>query len=91
MGSCVQARLDEKAQKALDRLVKRNGWSVSRTLRECILQADELSSPQPRPRMTGIGILDFGPGDLATNKKYMQGFGEKSMGKGWRSSEESDQ
>jgi len=91
MGSSVQTRLDEETQKALERIVRRNGWSVSRALRECILQADRLSSPQPRPRMMGIGSVEIGPGDLATNKMHFKDFGVKSMGTGWRPPEESGQ
>ncbi|KAA6463190.1 hypothetical protein DYQ86_07680 [Acidobacteria bacterium AB60] len=28
-------------------------------------------------RLVGIGSVSFGPGDLATNKKHMKGFGKK--------------
>jgi hypothetical protein len=34
-----------------------------------------------RPRLIGVGEFDSGLPDLATNKKYMEGFGQKSMGR----------
>jgi hypothetical protein len=30
----------------------------------------------PKPKMIGVGMFDSGIPDLATNKKYMEGFGE---------------
>jgi len=84
MKTSVQARLDEETQAALERLVRANGWTISKALRECVLRVDGESKAKPRPRLVGIGCVDFGPGDMATNKKYMEGFGVGSMGKGWR-------
>ena len=38
--------------------------------------------PAPRRRkIIGAGEFDSGVDDLATNKKYMEGFGRKSMGR----------
>ena len=36
-----------------------------------------------RPVAVGVGCVGFGPGDLATNKKHMEGFGKK-----WRVDEQ---
>jgi hypothetical protein len=80
----VQARLDEEAQAALDRLVRQHGLKRSDAVREAILLLDKHRSVSARPRMIGIGMVSSGVGDLATNKKHMEGFGVKSMGKGWR-------
>ncbi len=77
MGTTVQARFDTKAEAALKRLIRRNGWTTSQALRECVLRVYEQTAAKPRPRMIGIGCVDFGPGDLATNKKQMEGFGKK--------------
>ena len=88
MKSTVQARLDEETQAALDRLVRANGCSASQAVRESILKADEQLRAQPRSRLVGIGCVNFGPGDLATNKEHMKDFGMKSMGKGWRRPED---
>jgi len=83
MKTSVQARLDEETQSALDRLAKANGWTVSRVIRESILFLDENRSAKPRRKMIGVGEFDSGIPDLATNKKHMENFGVKSMGKGW--------
>jgi hypothetical protein len=77
MATTVQSRFDTKAQAALKRLIRGNGWTTSQALRECVLRVDEQTAAKPRPRMIGIGCVDFGPGDLATNKKHMEGFGKK--------------
>jgi len=77
MGTTVQSRFDVKAQAALKRLIRGNGWTASQALRECVLRVDEQTAAKPRPRLIGIGCFDSGPGDLATNKKHMEGFGKK--------------
>lgn len=84
MATVVQSRFDDKAQAALKRLSRSNGWTTSQALRECVLRVDEQTTAKTRPRLIGIGSVDFGPGDLATNKKYLKDLGIKSMGKGWR-------
>jgi hypothetical protein len=84
MANTVQSRFDPKAQAALRRLVRANGWTTSQALRECVLLVDEQKNVKTRPRLIGIGCVDFGPGDMATNKKYLKDLGVKSMGKGWR-------
>ena len=77
MGTTVQARFDTKAEAALKKLIRTNGWTTSQALRECVLRVYEQTAAKPRPRLIGIGCVDFGPGDLATNKKHMEGFGKK--------------
>ena len=77
MGTMVQARFDTKAEAALKKLIRSNGWTTSQALRECVLRVYEQTAAKPRPRLIGIGCVDFGPGDLATNKKHMEGFGKK--------------
>jgi hypothetical protein len=84
MTSTVQARLDEETQAALDRLVRQRGMKTSDAVREGIRLLDKHHAPPARPRLIGIGKYDSGMPDLATNKKHMEGFGQKSMGKGWR-------
>jgi hypothetical protein len=84
MKSSVQARLDVETQAALDRLVRRHGWSTSKVVREGIRLAEKHHAPPPRRKLIGIGEYDSGVSDLATNKKYMENFGVKSMGKGWK-------
>jgi hypothetical protein len=77
MGATVQVRLDERSEAALRRLVRAKGCTPSQAVRESILKDDEQLRAKPRPRLIGIGCVSFGPGDLATNKKHMEGFGKK--------------
>jgi len=83
----VQVRLDKESEAALAQLVRDNGWTTSQAVRDALLKSAQQQKPKPRPRLVGIGCVSFGPGDLATNKKYMKDFGRKSMGKGWIPSE----
>jgi len=80
MGTTVQARLDEKAEAALRSIEKGEGWTASRVIRECLIEGAERRAAKARPRLIGIGCVSFGPGDLATNKKHMEGFGKKWRG-----------
>lgn len=76
MKATVQARLDSESQAALDHLVRRLGWSPSRVVREGLrLMVRHYGSPPPKKKIIGMGEFDAGPPDLATNKKYMEGFG----------------
>jgi hypothetical protein len=77
MKSMVQVRLDDQAQAALEQLVRENGWTPSEAVRNSLRKVAELEKPKPRPRLVGIGCVSFGPGDLATNKKHLEGFGKK--------------
>ena len=76
-------RLDKESEAALEQLVRANGWTASQVVRDALLKAAGQQKPKPRPRLVGIGCVDFGPGDLATNKVHMKDFGVKSMGEGW--------
>ena len=89
MSTTIQARLDEETQAALDRLVRRHGWTTSKAVRESILHMDEQRAPKARRRLIGVGEYDSGIPDLATNKQYLEDIGVKSMGHGWRRPEES--
>lgn len=84
MTSMVQARLDAETQAALERLVRQHGLKPSDAVREGIRLLDKHHAPSARPRLIGIGCVDFGPSDLATNKAHLKDLGVKSMGKGWR-------
>jgi hypothetical protein len=82
MKTSVQARLDPESQAALDGLVRRLGWSPSEVVREGIRLVDKQHAKPPR--LIGIGMFSSGLGDLATNKKYMEGFGAKGLKRGGR-------
>ncbi len=88
MPTTVQARLDEKAEAALEQIASAEGWTTSQVIRECLLEGAERRMQKPRPRFVGIGCVDFGPSDLSTNKAYLKDLGVKSMGKGWRRPDE---
>jgi hypothetical protein len=84
MKTLVQARLDEETQAALDRLVRRHGWTTSKVVREGIRLVEKHHAPPLPRKLIGIGMYEGGPSDLATNKKYMEDFGRKSMGRAGR-------
>jgi hypothetical protein len=77
----VQARLDAESSAALDRL-RRRGHTTSDVIRQGIHLVERQEPDWKRPRMIGIGILSSGLSDLATNKKYMEGFGAKGLRRG---------
>lgn len=74
----VQARLDAESSAALARL-RRMGRTTSDVIRQGIHLVERQEPDWKRPRMIGIGTLSSGLGDLATNKKYMEGFGAKGL------------
>jgi predicted transcriptional regulator len=84
MKASVQARLDEETQAALDRLVRRQNLTSSEVVREGIRLMDKQHTAPPRRRLIGAGMFDSGIPDLATNKKYMEGFGSKGLKQGNR-------
>ncbi len=84
MKTSVQARLDEETEAALETLVRRLGWSTSKVVREGIRLVEKHHAPSPRRMLIGIGMYDSGVSSLATNKKYMEDFGKKSMGRALR-------
>jgi hypothetical protein len=77
MKTSVQARLDGETEAALDNLVRRLGWSTSKVVREGIRLVEKHHAVAKRPRLVGVGMYDAGIPDLSTNKKYMDGYGQK--------------
>lgn len=84
MSMSVQARLDEETQAALENVMRRLGLSASEVVREGIRLVEKRHAPLPRRKLIGVGNYDSGVSGLATNKKYMEDFGKKSMGRAWR-------
>lgn len=78
----MQARLDDDTQAALDRLVRRLGWTTSDVVREGIRLVEKQHIAKAKPRLIGVGMFDSGIPDLASNKKYMEGFGLSSSKRG---------
>jgi hypothetical protein len=76
MKRTVQARLDEDAQADLERLVKRLGWSPSKVVRESLRMMSACYRPKTRNKVIGVGQFASGVGDLASNKKHLEGYGK---------------
>jgi hypothetical protein len=75
MRTTVQARLDRRAQTALEQLVHRTGWSPARVVCEAVrLLAACYGFPSAK-RVIGVGRFASGRPDLASNKKHLRGFG----------------
>ena len=75
MKTKLQARLDPRSQVALERLVRRLGWSPSRIVREGVqLLAACYGVPSSR-RVIGVGRFASSLPDLGSNKKHLRGFG----------------
>jgi len=71
----VQARLDRRSQVALERLVRRLGWSPSRVVREGVHLLAACYGVPAEKRVIGVGRFASGLPDLGTNKKHLRGFG----------------
>ena len=76
MNATVQARLDPESQIALQRLMRRLGWSSSQVVREGLKLMAATYGASPRKKIIGMGKFDAGVQDLGTNKKYLEGFGK---------------
>ena len=76
MKEIIQARLDRAAQKELERLVRRLGWSPSRILREGIRLLGTCHVPDKGIRIIGLGKFSSRLKDVASNKSHLKGFGK---------------
>jgi hypothetical protein len=76
MKTTVQARLDRRAQVALERLARRTGWSPSRVVREGVHLLAACYGVPSAKRVIGVGRFASGLPDLASNKKHLRGFGQ---------------
>jgi hypothetical protein len=75
MRSTVQARLDRDTQRALDRLVRRMGWSASQVVREGVRLVAACYGPGVGSKIAGLGKFSSGQPDLGSNKAHLKGFG----------------
>ena len=75
MNETIQARLDRAAQKELDRLVRRLGWSPSKVVREGIRLLAACHARDDGIRIIGLGQFDSGIKDLGSNKSHLKDFG----------------
>ena len=76
MKSAVQARLSPEDRKLLDELVRDLDRTPSEIVREGLrLVRKAHSTVSAAHRIIGTGKFRSGIPDLATNKKYLEGFG----------------
>lgn len=75
MKANVQARLDRRSRLALERLVRRLGWSPSRVVREGVRLLAACYSAAPGKKVIGVGGFASRLPDLGSNKKHLKGFG----------------
>ena len=75
MRATIQARLDPEAQQAVETLTRRLGMSPSEVVRASLLFMVKQQPVPKKKTFLGVGKFESGIGDLATNKKHMEGFG----------------
>jgi len=75
MRANVQARLDRRSQAALERLVRRLGWSPSRVVREGVHLLAACYGEGSAKRIIGTGRFASGLPDLGSNEEHLRGFG----------------
>jgi hypothetical protein len=78
MKTYIHARLTEKDRAVLQRLKKSTGCSESELVRRGLhLMMDEMTPKRSALELAGNSVGKFKKGlrDLATNKKYLEGFG----------------
>lgn len=78
----VSLKMEEKLDRRLARASKTQGVSKSEFIRRAVERALDEAQPAKLPptmlELAGdlVGCLKFGPPDLSTNPKYMEGYGE---------------
>ena len=76
MAHSIHARLDDETETIREALKKAQGWSDSEIVRRGIKLLASVTPTVKKRRLRGVGKYDSGIPDLATNKKYMEGFGQ---------------
>ena len=76
MSKVIQARLDDETSALREDLKDRLGWTDSQIVREAIRLLASVTPKNGKRKLSGIGKFESGIPDLATNPKYMEGFGE---------------
>ena len=75
MSMNVQARLDRESHTALQGLMRRFGWSASKTVREGLRVLAACNGTGRKRKVIGAGSVNSGIPDLGSNKKHLEGFG----------------
>lgn len=81
MAMTVQVRLAGDDEATLLDLVNDSGRSKSEIIRDALRSFGKGRAPAPKRVFIGMGEFDSGVTDLATNKRWMEDFGRKSLGK----------
>lgn len=80
MKNYVHARLDREEQILLKELIKTTGETITALVKKGLrlLYQKEVKPTKNALEAAGdaVGCFDSGIGDLSTNKKHMEGFGE---------------
>jgi hypothetical protein len=77
MGRLVQARLDARTEKLLQRLRRVTGANDSELVRRGIAAWGATVPEAPALRIHGLGRFASKHPDLGSNKRHLQGFGRK--------------
>jgi len=75
MKRTLEAKLDRRSQAALERLIRRTGWSQSRVVREAFKLLEAFCEFPPVTRVIGLGQFASGVPDLGSNKRHLRGLG----------------
>lgn len=76
MSSSIHARLDDETDSLREELRRSQGWTDSEIVRRGIKVLASITPALKKRKFRGVGKYNSGLGDLSTNKKYMEGFGE---------------
>jgi hypothetical protein len=76
MAASIHARLDDETDAMRQELKRTRGWTDSEIVRRGIQLLASATAKRATRKFHGVGEYDFGISDLATNPKYMEGFGE---------------
>lgn len=79
MKATIQARLDAETQAVLARVLRDNGWTVSKAVRQGIHALGGRTEKTKPIKIIGLGKYDSGIPDLASNKKHLAELGLSSM------------
>jgi hypothetical protein len=76
MAASIHARLDDETDAMRQELKRSQGWTDSEIVRRGIQLLASVTPKRGKRKFHGVGKYNSGITDLATNPKYMEGFGE---------------
>lgn len=76
MPASIHARLDDETDALREELKRREGWTDSEIVRRGIQALAQIApNTKKKRKFRGVGKYRSGVPDLATNPKYLEGFG----------------